>query len=205
MSSRRLRGRDSCGTRTQLSPARPGSRPPARRAQEKPEGPLAALWLQKLGGCGAALVDAGAGLADAMSSKDEEEVKNVRKAAFLISAAVNAFAVPQIEGACAPRGLALAGPWLGPGCHLLACPLACPLGCYARGQAACMHPSAGCTLKTACKSRVARPGPPNCAAGGGPASRLRSCAASLPAQALVGTLPNPTPRCHSLLHLLRDH
>lgn len=67
--------------------------------QAKAEGPVAALWLQKLAESGLKTVDVAPGLADAMAVKDEEEVKNVKKAAFLISSAMNNFAVGQIEGA----------------------------------------------------------------------------------------------------------
>ncbi|GAB4820394.1 hypothetical protein N2152v2_007440 [Parachlorella kessleri] len=65
--------------------------------KEKPEGPFASLWLETLAGSGLSTVDVGAALADAWAVKDEDELKNLRKAAFLVSSAVNSFAVPQIE------------------------------------------------------------------------------------------------------------
>ena len=43
-------------------------------------------------------MDVGGALSDAWAVKDEDEQKNLRKAAFLVSSAVNSFAVPQIEG-----------------------------------------------------------------------------------------------------------
>lgn len=70
--------------------------------QEKPTGSFAALWQKKLGDTGCALVDVSSGLADAMGVKDDGEVKNVKKAAYLVSSAVNTFAVPQLEGGRVP-------------------------------------------------------------------------------------------------------
>lgn len=80
-------------------PANPPGRP-APAPQEKPEGPFAALWLQSLAESGLATVDVAAVLADVMAVKDEDEVKNIKKAAFLAGSTINQFAVTQIEGAC---------------------------------------------------------------------------------------------------------
>ena len=45
-----------------------------------------------------------ADLAVLLSPKDEEETKNVRKAAYLVSNALTKFAVPQLEGEPAGTG-----------------------------------------------------------------------------------------------------
>ena len=61
-------------------------------------GALADLWASKLAASGAATADAGAGLAELFGAKDDAEVLNVKKAAFLASK-VAAHVVAQIEEA----------------------------------------------------------------------------------------------------------
>lgn len=55
-------------------------------------------WLARLLQSSLATVDVSAGLAHAMAVKDEEEVKNVKKAAFLASGVLAQFMVKEIEG-----------------------------------------------------------------------------------------------------------
>lgn len=66
--------------------------------QEKPAGALAEAWNQALADSGLTTVDVAAGLAAAMTVKDDAEIKNVRKAAFLVSSAINNRGVKDIEG-----------------------------------------------------------------------------------------------------------
>lgn len=71
---------------------------PLHALQEKPVGPTTEAWQRMVQEAGFNTVDVGEGLASAMAPKDEEESKNIKKAAFLVSSAVQSFAVPQIEG-----------------------------------------------------------------------------------------------------------
>ncbi|KAL6771432.1 hypothetical protein ACKKBG_A26355 [Auxenochlorella protothecoides x Auxenochlorella symbiontica] len=66
--------------------------------KEKPTGATAEAWLARLLQADLATVDASAGLAHAMAVKDEDEVKNVKKAAFLASGVLTQFMVKEIEG-----------------------------------------------------------------------------------------------------------
>lgn len=65
--------------------------------QEKPTGAFAAAWLAAMTAAGLQTVDVGSGLADTMSIKDEEEIKNIKKAAYLISSALNNRGFKDIE------------------------------------------------------------------------------------------------------------
>jgi nucleosome binding factor SPN SPT16 subunit len=65
--------------------------------QEKPTGDFAAAWLAALAASGLQTVYVASGLADTMSVKDEEEVKNVKKAAYLVSSALNNRGFKDIE------------------------------------------------------------------------------------------------------------
>ena len=66
--------------------------------QEKPQGAVPEAWLAALAASGLPTTDMAADLAALLSPKDEEEVKNVKKAAYLVSNALTKFAVPQLEG-----------------------------------------------------------------------------------------------------------
>lgn len=66
--------------------------------QEKPQGAVPEAWLAALAHSGVASSDMAGDLALLMSPKDDEEAKNVKKAAYLISNALTKFAVPQLEG-----------------------------------------------------------------------------------------------------------
>lgn len=55
-------------------------------------------WLAALAGSGLATLDMAADLAALLGPKDDEEVKNVKKAAYLVANALTKFAVPQLEG-----------------------------------------------------------------------------------------------------------
>ena len=78
----------------------PKSLTTARRtlSQEKLSGAFAGAWASALAASGLEVVDVASHLADIMSPKDEEEVKNVKKAAYLASQTMATFAVQQIEG-----------------------------------------------------------------------------------------------------------
>ncbi len=65
--------------------------------QEKPAGAVPEAWLAALAASGLATNDMAGDLAALLSPKDEEETKNVRKAAYLVSNALIKFAVPQLE------------------------------------------------------------------------------------------------------------
>ena len=66
--------------------------------QEKPQGAVPEAWLAALAQSGVASSDMAGDLALLLSPKDDEEAKNVKKAAYLISNALTKFAVPQLEG-----------------------------------------------------------------------------------------------------------
>ncbi|KAI3435579.1 hypothetical protein D9Q98_001644 [Chlorella vulgaris] len=66
--------------------------------KEKPQGAVPEAWLAALAGSGVATSDMAADLASLLAAKDEEEAKNVRKAAYLASNALLKFTVPQLEG-----------------------------------------------------------------------------------------------------------
>ncbi|EFN58683.1 hypothetical protein CHLNCDRAFT_140286 [Chlorella variabilis] len=66
--------------------------------KEKPQGAVPEAWLAAVAGSGLATSDMAADLAALLSPKDDEEAKNVRKAAYLVSNALTKFAVPQLEG-----------------------------------------------------------------------------------------------------------
>lgn len=66
--------------------------------QERPSGAVPEAWLAALAGSGLATMDMAADLAALLGPKDEEEVKNVKKAAYLVANALTKFAVPQLEG-----------------------------------------------------------------------------------------------------------
>lgn len=72
--------------------------PCASPPQEKPQGAVPEAWLAALAGSGVATSDMAADLASLLAAKDEEEAKNVRKAAYLASNALLKFTVPQLEG-----------------------------------------------------------------------------------------------------------
>lgn len=73
--------------------------------QEKPQGAVPEAWLSALLGSGLATTDMATGLAALLSPKDDEEQKNVRKAAYLASNALQKFTVPQLEGEGLPATL----------------------------------------------------------------------------------------------------
>lgn len=66
--------------------------------KERPSGAVPEAWLAALAGSGLATMDMAADLAALLGPKDEEEVKNVKKAAYLVANALTKFAVPQLEG-----------------------------------------------------------------------------------------------------------
>lgn len=72
---------------------------PTHAVQEKPQGAVPEAWLAALGASGLATADVAGDLGQLLSPKDEEEAKNVKKAAYLVANALVKFAVPQLEGA----------------------------------------------------------------------------------------------------------
>lgn len=65
--------------------------------KEQHEGALVALWQQELDASGLHTVDAAGGFADLFGAKDESEILNVKKAAFLASKVMSSFVVNKIE------------------------------------------------------------------------------------------------------------
>ena len=75
---------------------------------------MAEAWLAALSGSGLATADMAPDLALLRSPKDDDEVKNVKKAAYLVSNALLKFTVPQLEGESAhPVGWCAAAYWWG--------------------------------------------------------------------------------------------
>ncbi|KAK2076511.1 hypothetical protein QBZ16_001037 [Prototheca wickerhamii] len=66
--------------------------------RESPTGPTVETWNAALASAGVSLVDVTAGLARAMAVKDEEEIKNIKKAGYLASAVLSSHLVKEIEG-----------------------------------------------------------------------------------------------------------
>lgn len=66
-------------------------------AKEKPDGKLAGVWAAAVAASGLATVDVAAGLSDVLSCKDEGEVKNVKRASFLLVNAMKGVVVPEME------------------------------------------------------------------------------------------------------------
>ena len=67
--------------------------------QDKPEGKLTDLWSAALDKSGLSTVDAGNALADLLSVKDDTEVTNVKKAAFMTASVMKTSTVPRLESA----------------------------------------------------------------------------------------------------------
>ncbi|CAN6453785.1 unnamed protein product [Victoria cruziana] len=66
-------------------------------AKEAPEGKLLELWSEKLKGSGFELVDITNGFSELFAVKDENELLNVKKAAFLSASVLKNFVVPKLE------------------------------------------------------------------------------------------------------------
>ena len=66
--------------------------------QDKPEGKLTDLWSSALEKSGLSTIDVGNALADLLSVKDDNEVTNVKKAAFMTASVMKTFTVPRLEG-----------------------------------------------------------------------------------------------------------
>ncbi|KAK1318818.1 FACT complex subunit SPT16 [Acorus calamus] len=66
-------------------------------AKEAPEGKLLEMWSEKLKGSNIQLNDVTNGFAELFAVKDETELTNVKKAAFLISSVMKYFVVPKLE------------------------------------------------------------------------------------------------------------
>ena len=118
--------------------------------QERPQGAVPEAWLAALAHSGVASSDMAGDLALLMSPKDDEEAKNVKKAAYLISNALTKFAVPQLEGE-AGSGRGGKGGWAPRGQQAL------PPGCTFGGSWHCQArtwPDTGCTKdsRQACRA-----------------------------------------------------
>lgn len=66
--------------------------------KEKPTGAFAESWNKLTAESGLQAVDVSASVGSILSPKDEDEVKNVKKAAFLLSKALTNRAIKDIEG-----------------------------------------------------------------------------------------------------------
>nr|GEX00042.1 FACT complex subunit SPT16-like [Tanacetum cinerariifolium] len=66
-------------------------------SREAPEGKLLESWMDKLKSSGIKLADVTNGLADLFYLKDDEELKNVEQAAYLIAFAMKTHVVPKLE------------------------------------------------------------------------------------------------------------
>ncbi|KAJ4832790.1 FACT complex subunit spt16 [Turnera subulata] len=66
-------------------------------ARESPEGKLLEMWDEKLKSVGCELSDVTNGFSDLFAIKDNTELTNVRKAAFLTSSVMRQFVVPKLE------------------------------------------------------------------------------------------------------------
>eukprot|EP01018_Ginkgo_biloba_P030029 Gb_09795 [translate_table: standard] len=66
-------------------------------AKEAPEGSLLEGWTEKLKGTEFQLVDASNGFSDLFAVKDETEITNIKKAAFLSASVLKQFVVPKLE------------------------------------------------------------------------------------------------------------
>jgi len=66
--------------------------------QDKPEGKLTDLWSSALEKSGLSTIDVGNALADLLSVKDDNEVTNVKKAAFMTASVMKTSTVPRLEG-----------------------------------------------------------------------------------------------------------
>ena len=66
--------------------------------QDKPEGKLTDMWSSALEKSGLSTIDVGNALADLLSVKDDNEVTNVKKAAFMTASVMKTSTVPRLEG-----------------------------------------------------------------------------------------------------------
>lgn len=66
--------------------------------QDKPEGKLTDMWSAALSESGLPTTDVASALADLLSVKDENEIINVKKAAFMTASVMKASTVPRLEG-----------------------------------------------------------------------------------------------------------
>ena len=66
--------------------------------QDKPEGKLTDLWAAELEKSGLQTVDVSNAIAELLSVKDDAEITNVKKAAFMTASVMKTSTVPRIEG-----------------------------------------------------------------------------------------------------------
>lgn len=66
--------------------------------KDKPEGKLTDMWSSALEKSGLSTIDVGNALADLLSVKDDNEVTNVKKAAFMTASVMKTSTVPRLEG-----------------------------------------------------------------------------------------------------------
>ena len=71
---------------------------PAGTLQDKPEGKLTDMWSDALTKSGLPTADVANALADLLSVKDETEITNVKKAAFMTASVMKSSTVPRLEG-----------------------------------------------------------------------------------------------------------
>ena len=66
--------------------------------QDKPEGKLTDMWSDALSKSALSTVDVGSAFADLLSVKDENEIINVKKAAFMTASVMKSSTIPRLEG-----------------------------------------------------------------------------------------------------------
>lgn len=66
-------------------------------SKEAPEGAFMERWAELLNDSGFKLVDASSGLSEVFAVKDEMEIQNIRKAAFLCASVLKNYVVPKLE------------------------------------------------------------------------------------------------------------
>ena len=67
-------------------------------SQDNIKGDFGSCWSDKLAASGMQVMDIAKDVGTLLLTKDEDEVKNIRKAAYLVSAALQRQAVKQLEG-----------------------------------------------------------------------------------------------------------
>ena len=66
--------------------------------KEKPDGKLSQLWASSVADSSLTVVDVSVGISDVLSEKDEAEVKNIKRACYLLINTMKGFVVPELEG-----------------------------------------------------------------------------------------------------------
>uniref|UniRef100_A0A061QN78 FACT complex subunit n=1 Tax=Tetraselmis sp. GSL018 TaxID=582737 RepID=A0A061QN78_9CHLO len=67
-------------------------------SKEKPDGTLAQVWSSEVAKSGLQTVDVSQGISELLSVKEDGEVKNIKRACYLLINAMKGFVVPELEG-----------------------------------------------------------------------------------------------------------